>query len=313
MEKSSSDLATRLRQAGVPQPAIDYALGSRIGRGVYLVGSIAAVAAFAAGIIGVFHLTEGLADWNRQIALAAASANDGILFHVNFGISSLIFVFAAIFGLGSLIGLAPLASDRLLRTTFVHSVVDTGGRAPTRKLLQWCLRRAAGETDPRRYVRRVTTGWAWPVAIVGLALAAVGVVVGAFELHSFSVFTPTAYLPSPLLPWASREPRPWSTAVSVATGCNHVVTKNAVSDTMIYEVTFADGTTVDIGRATPVEGRWIDAAEAVDRAVTAAGAAFVPWTWLSRDSYSPACIEAVWRRMPPREFERIARMLRFPL
>jgi len=310
--RSLSDLAAQLRQAGVPEPVVGYAMTDGVGRATYYIASFAAVAAFIGGIIGVVSLGQLPAAWNAQSALAAAQASGGILFHVNFGISTIILLFASIFIFGSLIGLIPLVSDRLLKTAFVYFVADAGRQAATRYLLRWSLRRAAGETDPHRYIRIASTAWARPVGIVGLALTAIGVVVCLREVQSFSVFTPTAYLPSPLLPWASREPLPWSDAVSVATGCSHVVTKHDTSDAMVYDVTFADGTTADLGRATPVQGRWIDAAEVVDRAVTEGGATFAPRTPRLGEPYSPACIEAVWRRMPPLEFERIARMLRFP-
>ena len=83
-----------------------------------------------------------------------------------------------------------------------------------------------------------------------------------------------------------------------------------MTDTIIYEIEFADGHKERIGDATPLHGSWVDAAEVIDQRLQAAGARFERWTWLDRDPLHPECLAALQRRFSPEEYQRVRALLR---
>ncbi|WP_421697036.1 hypothetical protein [Ancylobacter sp.] len=168
------------------------------------------------------------------------------------------------------------------------------------------------ECNSARYVRRVVLD---PV-LIGAAIAAFLLAISAWVAHretrAYEIYTPTAYVVEPLLPWNASPPREWTSAVSVETGCNHISDKHGVKESIIYNVTFDDGTVAHVGDGIPINGSWLDAAERIDGQVRASGATFHPWTWLWRDSYHPLCVAALSAQSSDAAFERLKALLRLP-
>lgn len=174
------------------------------------------------------------------------------------------------------------------------------------------LRHLRFESDPARYVRRFAADPVLICAAIAAFLFATSALVAHRETRTYQIFTPTAYVVAPLLPWNASPPREWTSAVSVETGCNHVSDKHGVRETIIYNVTFDDGTVAHVGDGIPINGYWLDAAERIDRKVRASGATFHPWTWLWRDSYHPLCVAALREQSSDAAFERLKALLRLP-
>jgi hypothetical protein len=130
-------------------------------------------------------------------ALDQARAVGAVLFDYNFGFSLVLGIFAWIFASGLIVGAIPALSDRLLTTSFVCSVMD-GQRSP---MSAWALRRnidgLEAEPDPVSYMRKFMLGWLRVAALAAAALSAVSLFLLGRELHTYSLFTPEAYIRSP--------------------------------------------------------------------------------------------------------------------
>lgn len=267
------------------------------------------VAGFA---VGAFYLWPALENLTAQNARIHAENAGAILYDFNFGLSLVVAIFAWIFGVGAVVGLVPALWVRLQKNVFVFSVLD-GKRSP---IAEWGVRRSLerlrNEADPAEFVRRMVTGWVPTIMAVAMAIAALTAVLVMRDVQAHSIFTPTEYIRSPFFPWGSTHPREWSTAISVEVGCNHVERRGAISNSIIYQVKFADGASVRIGDAIPLRGSWIDAAETIDQHLTAGGATFSNWDWMGRDPQHPLCIAALRDRYSSDQFERVRRLLRLP-
>ena len=306
-----AEIEQALREAGVPQEVVSYATKVGLHWGLraanYLLFLTIMLAGFA---VGGFYLWPALENITHRNARLHAEEIGALIYDYNFGISFVILVFSWILTSGVLTGLVTVLSRRLTANSFVSSISE-GKKS---RLVKWLVRsgieRLRAETDPAQYVRKMLLGWVLVMAVPAVPLAAIGAVAVTRDIQAYSLFTQTAYARSPFFPWGSRVPHEWSSAVSVETGCNHVERKGEISDDIIYQVTFADGASVRIGGAIPVEGTWLSAAEAIDLKLRASGATFSEWEWLGRDPMHPLCIAALRQRFSGRDFVRLKRLLR---
>jgi hypothetical protein len=262
--------------------------------------------------VGAFYLWPALENLTAQNARIHAENAGAILYDFNFGFSLVIAIFAWIFAVGAVVGLAPALWLRLQKNVFVFSVLD-GKRSP---IAEWGVRRSLErlqkEADPAHSVRQMVTGWVPTMMVVAMGIAAASAVLVMRDVQAHSIFTPTEYIRSPFFPWGSTRPREWSTAISVEVGCNHVERRGAISNSIIYQVKFADGASVRIGDAIPLRDSWLDAAETIDQHLTVGGATFSHWDWMGRDPQHPLCIAALRDRYSGDQFGRVRRLLRLP-
>ena len=252
-------------------------------------------------------------DMTGKIARDHAEKIDGLLYDYDFGLSPIFMIFGWIFAAGAVVLFAQATSPRLLANYLVFGTPPSLKLRATRWLVRKILGRAQSESDPARYVRRVGLTWAWTFTLAGALPFAIGALILVRDLRAHEIYTATTYVHSPLLPWKSSDPRSWSSAVAVETGCNHVERKEEISDDIIYEVKFPDGTTTRLGDATPLRGSWLDAMEKIDSLLVASRVEFSHWRWLDRNPIHPLCIRALRERFPGTEFERVQRLLRLPV
>jgi hypothetical protein len=305
----TSETELALARAGVPPRIVAHVLkepprhwlGYLVSVSLYLSWLLAGFA------FGGFYLWPALKDVTRYTARADAEAAGALLYSYNFGVSLII----ALFGWGliaaTISGLITALSKRLTTAVFVVAALNA-----TSGLNAWIfrhgLKRVHAESDPSRYLRKAVQTPNY-VTGVGVALAVISAIAVQRDVQTHSIFTATAYVRSPFLPWGSTEPRMWSSAVSVETGCNHIENKGKVEDDLIYEIRFADGASVRIGEATPLHGSWLEAAEVIDRELKSANAVFKRWSWLGRDPEHPLCLAAMESRYSGQEYERVRRLI----
>jgi hypothetical protein len=301
-----AEIQRTLREAGVPEEVVSYATEDGLHMWLHTAAGLLILPVMLAGfVVGGFCLWPALENITAQNARHHAAEVGALLYHYNFGLSLVLALFAWIFASGAIAGLAPALSRRARKTLFVFSILD-GKRAMVRLIAD----RLRDETDPARYVSKIVLGWVPMAAVAAVVLAAISGLAVARDIQSHLLFTSTGYIRSPFFPWGSARPHEWSSAVSVETGCNHVVSRSGISDDIIYQVKFADGSSVRIGDAIPLEGSWLTAAEAIDQELRASGATFSTWKWLGRDPRRRLCLAALQQRFPGQDFERVQRLLR---
>ena len=310
---SYSDHFQTLRDAGVPEPVVEYLKHQKLSQSIYHGTEFLFIFVMAAGLIaGMRYLWPYLNGMTAQFAQARAQEIEGLLYDYNFGLSLILGILGWIFAAGAPFLFAQLISPRLLANSFVFGTVAGLKLRATRWIVRKILTHARNESDPARYVRRAELRWAWVFTLAGALPFAIGGMILVREQRAHEIYTSTTYVHSPLLPWKSTAPRPWSTAVAVETGCNHIEREGKISDDIIYEVRFPDGATTRLGDATPLQGSWLDAVEKIDSLLVASGVEFAHWSWLDRDPTHPLCITALRERFPGAEFGRVQRLLRLP-
>lgn len=311
--ESYSEHFQTLRDAGVPQPVVEYLKRQKLSPWINHGTEFLYILVMAAGLVaGMRYLWPYLEGMTAQIAYARAKEIDGLLYDYNFGLPLIFGSFGWILAAGAPVLFAQAMSPRLLANVLVFGTSDSLKLRATRWLMRKILAGAQSESDPARYVRRVGLTWAWTFTLAGALPFAIGALILVRDLRAHEIYTATTYVHSPLLPWKSSDPRSWSSAVAVETGCNHVERKEKISDHIIYEVRFPDGTTTRLGDATPLRGSWLDAMEKIDSLLVASSVKFSHWLWLDRDPMHPLCIAALRERFPGTEFERVQRLLRLP-
>lgn len=306
-----AEIKEALRQAGLPESVVTYATADGLSWWLHIATGFLVLPLLLVGFaVGGLYIWPALEEITAQTARSHAENVGALLYHYNFGFSLVLAFFASILAAGVIAGLAPAVSPRLLKNAFVFSILD-GKRSP---IAEWGVRRTLAllrnETDPSRFVRRTVLGWVPMTAVAAIVISAISGMAVVRDVQTHSIFTPTAYVRSPFFPWGSSFPREWSSAVSVETGCNHIERRGEISDSIIYSVKFADGASVRIGDAIPLEGSWLDAAEAIDQQLREAGATFSAWDWLERDPQHPLCIAALRNRFSDADFARVQRLLR---
>lgn len=307
-----TQIADALRDAGVPDQVVKYAIGLGLSSWIYVAGELFYFAVMVAGFaVGGFYLWPYLDEMAAGIARSHAIETNALLYSYDFGLSLVIGLFGWIFSAATLTLAGLSVSPRLRASTFAFAVVDGLRRRSTRWMIRRSIARSLSETDPVRYIRRTISGWMLAIAAPAALLATVSAIAIPRDVRSHTIYGATAYVNSPFLPWGTSA-RDWASAVSVETGCNHVERNGKISDDIIYKVRFADGASTRIGSATPIQGTWLSAAERIDEQLRAAGATFSPWKWLGRDPIHPLCIAALRDRFPGRDFERLRRLLRLP-
>jgi len=311
--ESYSEHFQTLRDAGVPQPVVEYLKHQKLSPWIYHGTEFLYIFVVVAGLFaGMRYLWPYLEGMTAQIAYARAKEIDGLLYDYNFGLSLIFGIFGWILAAGAPVLFAQAMSPRFLANFLVFGTPPNLKLRATRWLVRKILARAQSESDPARYVRRVELNWAWMFALSGALPIAIGAMMLVRDLRAHEIYTATTYVHLPLLPWKSSDPRLWSSAVKVETGCNHIEREGKISDDIIYEVRFPDGATTRLGDATPLQGSWLDAVEKIDSLLVASGVEFAPWRWLDRNPVHPLCIAALRERFPGTEFERVQRLLRLP-
>jgi hypothetical protein len=302
------EIKARLLAAGAPPHVVEHVLEQPISRWAYWFP----VCVLFLVVIGGFAV--GALMWGRLEALTQANARahalsaGGLLYATNFGVSMLVALFGWILVSGWICGSVALVSKRVMASSFVFSVLDA--RKTVATMVRVSLKRLSTERDPERFVRRFSTGWAAWCGLLATPLVVLSIVLVPRDLQAHSIFTPEAHVRSPLLPWASSEPEPWSAAARVELGCNHVSGDDA-DDHLVYEIAVASGASVRIPEdADPVSGTWLDRIEVIDAALGRSDAEFQRWTWLDRDPLHPLCLRAKEREYGAANYPRILRLLR---
>lgn len=310
-QETSDEIRTYLLEMGVPRQVVDHAVRNDIHRSTgaeisFLVVPFFIVAALVAAAI--YYPIGKLHDWYMN---STALFYDALLYYTGFGFSFVLILLAGCILSIAITGMVIARSPRPRTASFVFTIFD--GRKSS--VLRWWARRAierqAGEADPEQYVMQTVRFWARDLAIAALIMTGITALILPLDFRTYSVFTRDAYIRSPFLPWGSRGPHDWTSAVSVATGCSHTSGKSRTRDQIVYEVTFAGGAKVDVGRSTAVGMPWLDAMEIIDRKIKDAGAQFGARTWLIDDTYERSCIRAMRERFSPADFARAMRLIRY--
>jgi hypothetical protein len=272
-----------------------------------------------APLIAMALILPTLGDTADRIALKNAELNGALLFKTNFGLSPVLCVFCWFVWVFAIFWNADEVWRGLHKSHFVFERFGTRVRCVARS-----RRRAATETfskdpEPARFARKKTRRgkvWGMLLAAVVLIGATVGFVVR--EIQAYSILTATAYVESPLQLRSSSVSRPWSMAVSVELGCHHYdaprrryhAPRRGPSNTLVYDIRFPDGASVRISETVPLQGSWLDAAEAIERALNEGGAEFARWRWLGQDPLHPKCLQWLRDSHTAYDYARIWRLLR---
>jgi hypothetical protein len=269
-------------------------------------------------LIALGFALPAIGDVAYWIALENAELNGALLFKTDYGLAPVLCVFCWFFWVFAFFMYADEIWPGLHRSYFV---VERFGTRVRRVVVS--KRSTAAETfrtdpEPARSVRKKARRgkvkgrgmlWGMLLAAVVLVGATVGLVVR--ELQTYSILTATAYIESPLQLRSSTVSRPWSTAVSVELGCNHYDARGRRPDnTLVYDIWFPDEASIRISEATPLQGSWLDAAEAIERALNDGGAAFARWSWLWQDPLHPKCLQWFRDSHTAYDYARIRRLLR---
>ena len=266
-----------------------------------------------APLIAIVFILPTLGDTADRIALRNAELNGALLFKTDFGLSPVLCVFCWFAWVFAIFRNADEVWPGLHKSHFVFERFGTRVRC-----VVGSRRRAATETfskdpEPARFARKKTRrGKVWGMLLAAVVL--IGATVGfvAREIQAYSILTATAYVESPLQLRSSLVSRPWSMAVSVEIGCHHYdAPRRRASNTLVYDIWFPDGASVRISEAVPLQGSWLDAAEAIERALNDGGAEFARWRWLGQDPLHPKCLQWFRDSHTAYDYARIWRLLRF--
>lgn len=308
MSEQRDEMAAKLASLGVPQNVIVYVLGlGGIGwfEFAFRTSFIAVmVAGFAAGGLWMWPFLEALTIHN---AIEHARYAGGELYHANFGVSLVLAFFGWICVAGWLVGVGFTSTPRLRANMLIANARMSNGPIE-RWAMSTALKRVAGESDPEAYVRRWNALSLWIALLIGAVVLTISAFAVVRDVNTHDILTRSAYIRSPFFPWVATEPRLWRDAVEVEVGCNHVEGRNSY-DTIVYEVKFADGASVDVALGTPWRGLWIDHVELIDSELRDAQAPFRRWSWLNRHPLHPACLAAM-HDSAGNQYSRIEHLLR---
>jgi hypothetical protein len=299
--------AARLAEFGVPPQVIAYALERNAGWFPYAYMT-ALFAVLGAGIaVGGGFLWPFLEALTHRNAIAHAQEAGALLYHANFGLSLVLALFGWIFVGGTLVTIPFVQTPRMRASMLVATALWSNGPFE-RWLFVRSLRRVT-EADPERYLQRWANHNNKLTGVLGAAVFLVSALAVARDVGAHTLYTQDAYIRAPFFPWGSRAPHAWRDATEVELGCNHIGGRNA-ADNIIYDVTFADGASVDVALGIPLRGGdWLENAERIDAQLREGGASFRRWSWMQREPLHPACL-AVMRQNFGADYPRIERLLR---
>ena len=307
---NQDEVVARLLHMGVPQNVIEYALSHGVNRWKYYAVAGLSIVLVLAGFLAIYFVAFPILNaMNETNAIRHAARSNALMFDRNFGLSLLIGFFAWICICGAICCHLPRISKRTMLSNFVFSVFDAPNTAIGKKLVGHAIQSLSSIGDPEQYIRKYVFGWSSILTWSGLLLAVLCALIIYRELNTYDLYTKEAYIRSPVLPWASSKPNPWTSADYVELGCNHVEGKNA-SDSVIYQVHFRNGVSTRVSSATSINESWLNQMEVIDQKLKNAGATFKRWQWLQRDPLHPACMAAYERVISPADYERLKKLLR---
>lgn len=313
LQQQPEDVSVRgqLLSVGVPAHVADYltSLDSGGWRASFLLAFVALMGAGFA--VGGLLLWPALDRLTYQNAFSDAIMSHALSYDFNFGSSLVIALFGWIFLSGAIVGALFYLNERTRAASLMVSLLSAK-RGP---ISRWSVYRmvdgVSADLDAPTYVKRMARN----SNKVALGFAVVVGIISAYavvrDVNTHSVFTEAGYVRSPYFPWGSHALRPWSSAVKVELGCNHVTGRNRADD-VIYRVTFRDGSSVQLAQAVPLAGPWLDNLDRIDAHLRAANVAFERWRWMRRDPLHPECLSAYTSTMSPAASAQLLRLLRVP-
>lgn len=304
------EIRQRLEREGVPPPVVEYVLKfSLIEFSESIINIVFALILFLS-FKSSYLLLNFIENYTLPELYEVAIKMDGIIYIYNFIYPVIFFAPGIFFIYIALAVFVIFSSPKRQVPDFVKDITSPTPNRLWRWLLPRMIARLAHETDPARYVRRFVFMPAWFLLGAGALLFMMSVPLVIWQMGAFEVFTPRGYYVSPLLPWETPRLHPWASAISVETGCSHHSGKGGTSNSIIYRITFADGTVAEPADARSVRASWLDGMEIIDGTLHNRRARFTPWSL--NDPYDPRCIRAMQRKFSADEFERLRRILRFP-
>jgi hypothetical protein len=295
-----------LAALGVPEDVIAYLLSMRPSRWLSFIHDflvlILLVLGFAVGAV----LWVLLAQYSEAAAIEHAKVIGGVMYEDIYGFSGLTALFGWIFAAGFISSSPAIIPDRMVASAFAYSMTKD-----TKYAISW--RRAFAKADktltPDALVKNVFSHqgkWGkWP-AVVLFMLAFLLV---DFEMRFHTIYTYDGMTGRSNYGFGDWVATPWSDAISVELGCNHITGKSP-SDDPVYKITFKDGRSIRLDNARPTSGSWIDGIEVVDAVLIRTGVEFKRWSWRDRNPLHPKCLAANQRKMTPDDYARLLKVLR---
>ena len=229
-------------------------------------------------------------------------------FDYNFGASMVLSLFAWILISGAIIGFALAASERGRAIALLGFLESNNYDPLTSCISRWLARRVfsgiRADLDASTAVRHAAAKSNRIFVVCAVVLSALSGYAVYRDVNAHSVFTREAYIRTPFFPWGQHAPRPWTDAVAVRVGCNHVIGRRA-GDIAVYEVVFADGASVRLVGAVPLAGPWLETIEVIDARLREANVPFERWRVIHQ-----ACLSAYTADMTQERAARFNRLLR---
>jgi len=300
----------RLQSAGLSESFLRIHQERGLPTRLFWLSSTFALAAMIAFLLsGLIFLITWVTQQTWDNAANAARELDALAYFANGGLSLLPLIFGGIFASDGLTLILPqfLSRDRrvayalraalsLLRDDRTHSYVQgrirrivyeygTGNEAEA--LLSWHYRRLR-----------------W--SVLGLSLCAAGLLMLPGDLNAHVLFTRDGIQDRGMFPPYHEKTILWSDASRVQLGCNQ--TRDSAS--IIYEVTFNDGSKYRLSDTTRYRDDLLDVLEHIDREIETTSGSFERWEWLGRNPAHPECLRHWRRELGSEDFARFAQLLR---
>ncbi|MEM9937402.1 MAG: hypothetical protein AAF768_01010 [Pseudomonadota bacterium] len=262
------------------------------------------VSGFIAGGVFVSPFLEAL---NNNIALNAAQETNALMYDTNFGFGLLVLLIAWILISGmTASALTWLTRMPISGAIFLGTLSDVSSGKWNTELTTKTAEKFNVAPSADRFIAEWSKGLLWRMLKYAIPLTLVGLFALARDVNTYSVYGTNGYHRNPLLPWAKAQIIPWSEASSVELGCN----QTDDGGSLVYKVKFNNGKSVRIEDGVPIHLSWLESLEAIDRRITAAGAEFVRWEWLNRDSMHPKCLRGYYGYLGPHGGDRFMALLR---
>lgn len=309
LKRSEADIRQSLADKGIPSSVVDYVFEDQDAPQSYEMLTWLVVMLWFVGIfVGVQFLWPILVEFSKSSALANAKTTNAILFDYSFGPALMLGALAWVFICLSIPGIIIGAKPHLKKAVFTGLISDKVNGFVVRHFLKKTYNDKTVDTSkPEHFVRsffnHITSFMEWQAILLS-------VFTGIFmylEFQAHTLVSKQSVQQEHIFPFLSPDIQLLSNASFVELGCNY--TDDEMSH-LNYTIHFPDGTKIDLGTNFPVEGEWIDQAEAIDKILAQNKVEFRRWTWPGRSSIHPKCIDRYAAKFGANGYSRINTLLR---
>lgn len=259
---------------------------------------------FAFGAFWLWQPLEGLAQRNAE---AFAQTVQGFSAETNFGIGLLIGMFVWIVFSSAIVAIIiriiPMPAKAAMYFAGRKEIEQTSPKF----MRQWSnensleIPHSASDAINQRldpYIRKTL--------FITMPFVFLAALICVRETQSHQVFSASGLYQSGILS-NSFEHRLWTSAKSVALGCN----QTDEGGSLIYDVEFQDGKSVRLPDASSLNGRsWLENIGTIDETLRSTDAEFTRWTWMKRDPLHPTCLRSFYTELGAENKPRLDRLLR---